>query len=69
MKKSLKTVNVMLFICMLVLVITAMLHHDRDLGKLHGLLGLFYIVLIVIHIKQHWGWVKGNLLGLGIKER
>jgi hypothetical protein len=67
MKKSMKTVNVMLFICMLVLVLTAMLYHD--LGKLHGLFGLFYIVLIVIHIKQHWGWVKGNLLGLGIKER
>jgi hypothetical protein len=67
MKKSIKTVNVMLFICMLVLVITAMLHHD--LGKLHGVLGLLYMVLIVIHIKQHWGWVKCNLLWLGIKEK
>ena len=66
MKKStwIKLVNVILFVCTLELTITAMmrhLHRSKAFWALHGSVGFLFIVFVVIHIVQHWGWVKVSL--------
>jgi len=61
--KWIKTVNVILFACMLELTITAMLGdllHGEAFEALHGSVGLLFVVFGVIHIIQHWGWVRVN---------
>jgi hypothetical protein len=74
MKKSkrIRMVNVVLFVCTLELAITAMmgdLHHGRAFGALHGSVGFLFVVFVVIHIVQHWGWVKASFAKSGLKER
>ena len=63
MKRStrIKALNVMLFICILVLAITAILLHDANpFRAVHGLFGILFLIFVVIHIIQHLGWVKSN---------
>jgi hypothetical protein len=60
--KLIKTVNIILIICMLGLIITLMLGHSEAFEHIHKLVGLFFVVFVVIHIVQHWGWVKVNLI-------
>jgi hypothetical protein len=68
MKKSkrIRMVNVILFVCMVELAITAMLEgllHHEVFGVLHGPVGFLLVLFVVIHIVQHWGWVKASFAG------
>jgi hypothetical protein len=60
--KWIKTVNIILIICTLGLTITLMMGHSEAFKPIHGLVGIFFVVFVVIHIVQHWGWVKVNLI-------
>jgi hypothetical protein len=68
MKKSkrIRIVNVILFVCTLELTTTAMLEnllHHEVFGVLHGPVGFLLVVFVVIHIVQHWSWVKVSFAG------
>lgn len=65
MKKSkwIMTVNIVLFVCMMELTITGMLGdvlQGHTFGILHGTAGFIFFIFGIIHIVQHWGWVKVN---------
>ena len=59
------TVNIILFICMVELTITGMLGDvlkGETFGIIHGTAGFLFFIFGVVHIVQHWGWIRKNII-------
>jgi hypothetical protein len=63
-QKWLRIVNAIIFLLLLWMVITAILHdviHDI-FEKIHPLGGLLLVIFIIIHLILNWGWIKAVYL-------
>jgi protein-S-isoprenylcysteine O-methyltransferase Ste14 len=63
--KSLKFLNPILFVLLLLIVIGLIGYKATDLdawGKVHEICGIMFFILGIVHIYLNWNWVKANLI-------
>lgn len=62
-QKSLRIINVALFLLVLGLVISALSHDfipHEIFEKAHPLTGFTLVILVIFHLILNWPWVKSN---------
>jgi len=66
--KMLRIVNALMLLAILTVVVSmglykfgpSALQGTEILGELHGLAGLCFVILAIIHLSLNWGWMKMN---------